>query len=117
MICSGLGETKYVAKPLVRYRRLSGSFTAEGRGIITVFRWRIKKLLVNGGLKKFKIQILDFKNFFYEELKEEDKKLLDLFTEKYNLINALKKCFYFKRFRRKLLDELIVRVLFLFGVL
>ena len=115
MVCSSLGEIKYVHKALVRYRRLNSSFTAEGRGIIAVFRWRIKKLIVGGGLKKFKTQILDFKELFYEEQNEENKKILDLFSEKYNLKNAIKKCFYPKRFRRKILDEFIVRVLFLFG--
>lgn len=117
MICSSLGEVKYVPKALVRYRRLNNSVTAEGRGIIAVFKWRIKKLLVGGGLKKFKTQILDFKELFYDELDENKKDLLDLFTEKYSLINAIKKCFYPKRFRRKILDEIIVRILFLFGVL
>ena len=117
MICAGLGEIRYVNKPLVRYRRLNNSVTAEGRGIITVFKWRIKKLLIGKELKKFKTQILDFKNFFYENLEEKNKKIMNLFTEKYNFINALKKCFYLKRFRRKLLDEIMLRILFLVGVL
>lgn len=117
MICSGLGEVKYVPKALVRYRRLNNNVTAEGRGIITIFKWRIEKLLIGSGLKKFKTQILDFKELFYNELDENKKRLLDLFTKKYNLINAMKKFFYPKRFRRKLLDEIIVRILFLFGIL
>ena len=117
MISAGLGEVKYVNKPLVRYRRLNNSVTAEGKGLFSVFKWRIKKLLIGGGLKKFKIQILDYKNFFYNDLNDDNKKLLDLFTEKYNFKNALKKTFYLKRFRRKLLDEIIVRILFLIGIL
>lgn len=117
MICSGLGEVKYVSKALVRYRRLNNSVTAEGRGIITIFKWRIEKLLIGSGLKKFKTQILDFKELFYNELDENKKILLDLFTKKYNLVNAMKKFFYPKRFRRKLSDEIIVRILFLFGIL
>ena len=117
MICTGLGEARYVNRPLVRYRRLNNSVTAEGKGFISIFKWRIKKLLIGRGLKKFKIQILDYKKFFYKDLNNDNKKILDLFTEKYNLKNALKKCFYLKRFRRKILDEIIVRTLFLIGVL
>lgn len=117
MVCSGLGTVKYVPKALVRYRRLNNSVTAEGRGFISVFKWRIKKLLVGGDLKKFKTQILDFKEIFYDKLSNENKELLSLFTQKYNLKNSVKKCFYPKRFRRKILDEIIVRILFLFGVL
>ena len=117
MICSGLGEVKYVPKALVRYRRLDNSVTAEGRGIISVYKWRIKKLLFGKGLKKFKTQILDYKELFDKDLEEEKQKLLGLFTEKYVFSNAMKKCFYPKRFRRKFTDEITVRVLFLFGVI
>ena len=38
-------------------------------------------------------------------------------NKKYNFINALKKTFYPKRFRRKLIDEISVRILFLIGKL
>lgn len=117
MICSSMGNIVYVQEPLVRYRRLRESVTAEGRGFIYVIKWRIKKLVLGDGFKKFKNQILDFKRLFYNDVSEENQKLLDLFTEKYNFKNAIKKLFYPKRFRKKLIDEIMVRILFLFGVL
>jgi len=46
----------------------------------------------------------------------EDSKLLSLFTrKKYNLIVALKKVFYPKMFRQKLVDEIMIRFFFLIG--
>ena len=50
-------------------------------------------------------------------LKNLNKKILDLFTEKYSFKNAIKKLFFPKKFRRKLLDECMIRVLFLFGII
>ena len=98
----------YIKEPLVRYRRLSESITSEGRGIFYVIKWRIKNLVIGNGFKKFKNQILDFKRMFYDDVSDENKKLLDLFTEKF---------VYPKRFRKKVIDDLMLRILFLFGVL
>jgi len=117
MICSGLGNVVCVEEPLVRYRRLSNNVTAEGKGIIAVLKWRIKKLIFGGGFKKFKYQILDFKELFYNDLNQEQKKCLDLFSQKYNLCNAIKKTFSAKRFRSKIIDEIFVRICFLFGII
>ena len=117
MVCSCFGDIKYVKEPLVKYRRLTENVTAEGKGFISAMKWRIKKLVLDNGFKKFKYQILDFKKLFYSEASFENKKILDLFTEKYNLKNAIKKLFYPKRFRRKLLDEFMIRFLFLFGII
>ena len=45
-------------------------------------------------------------------------KILDLFgNEKYSFIKAIKKAFYPKRIRSKLSDEIMLRVLFIFGSL
>jgi len=117
MICTALGNIIYVNEPLVRYRRISESVTAEGRGFVYLLKWRIKKLVFGNGFKKLKNQILDFKKLFYNDVSKDKQKLLNLFTEKYNLKNAIKKFIYPKRFRRRLLDEIMVRILFLFGVL
>lgn len=119
MICSSMGEVTFVEEPLVRYRRLEESVTAEGKGWIEVMKWRFKKLLFEGGFKKFKTQILDFKKLFYKSpyLSKENKRLLRLFTRYYNPIYAIIKFLYPKRFRRKFTDEILVRILFLIGVL
>lgn len=117
MICSAFGQIKYVKKSLVKYRRLNKSVTAEGRGFFTLLKWRIKKLVFGDGMKKIKLQILDYKKMFYENIDEKYKSLLDLFSEKYSFKSNIKKAFYPKRFRRKMIDELLVRMLFLLGII
>ena len=49
---------------------------------------------------------------------DEQKEILDLFSnEKYNFFKALKKAFYPKRIRRTLMDDLMLRIIFVLGVL
>ena len=118
MICSGFGQIVYDDKSLVKYRRHNKSVTVEGKSKIELFIWRVKKFLIGDSLKDIKKQLQEYKTFFAEELKEDDRKLLELFTkEKYSFIVALKKFLYPKRFRRKFIDELSVRILFLIGKL
>ena len=118
MICSGFGQIVYDDKSLVKYRRHNKSVTVEGKSKIELFIWRVKKFLIGDSLKDIKKQLQEYQTFFAKELKEDDRKLLELFTkEKYSFIVALKKFLYPKRFRRKFIDELSVRILFLIGKL
>lgn len=55
---------------------------------------------------------------FYNKLPDENKKLLDIFVqEKYNFFKAIRKVFYPQKLRRKLIDDIMIRILFLLGVL
>lgn len=115
MICSGFGEIIYDNKSLVKYRRHSKSVTVEGKTPLQLLIFRIKKFFIGDSLKKIKKQWKEYENFYYNELDEKNKKLLKLFTHKYNFFIALRKTFYPKRFRRKIIDEISVRILFLIG--
>lgn len=118
MICSGFGNIIYNKEPLVKYRRHGNSVTAEGKNNLELLTWRIKKFFVGDSLRQIKKQLIEYQNLYANNLKDEDKKLLKLFTnEKYSLINAIKKTFYPKRFRRKIIDEIMLRCIFLIGKL
>lgn len=118
MICSGFGEIIYDDKSLVKYRRHTQSVTVEGKNILQLMMWRVKKFLVGDSLKQIKRQLEEYENLYKDNLNVENQKLIDMFTRKrYNFVIALKKTFYPKRFRRKLIDEVGVRILFLFGKL
>jgi len=118
MICSGFGEIIYDDKSLVKYRRHNKSVTVEGKSKVELFVWRVKKFLISDSLKQIKKQLQEYEKLYSNDLTEENKKLLKLFTtEKYNFLIALKKAFYPKRFRRKFIDEISIRILFIFGKL
>lgn len=116
MICSGFGEIVYDDKSLVKYRRHNKSVTVEGKSRLQLFIWRVKNFLIGDSLKQIKKQLQEYERLFSNNLSEENRKLLKLFTnKKYNFIVTLKKVFYLKRYRRKLIDELSVRILFILG--
>ncbi len=117
MICSGFGEIIYDSKSLVKYRRHTKSVTVEGKNALQLFIFRIKKFIIGDSLKQIKKQWKEFETFYYDNLNDNDKKLLKMFTHKYTFFIALKKVFYPMRFRRKIIDEINLRVLFLIGKL
>lgn len=117
MVCSGFGEIIYDSKSLVKYRRHNKSVTVEGKNPFELLVFRIKKFIVGNSLKQIKEQWKEYEKFYYNELDEKDKKLLKLFTHRYNFFMDLRKTFYPRRFRRKIIDEINVRILFLIGKL
>lgn len=118
MICTGFGNVVQDDVVTVKYRRAKTNATVEGQGIIAMYVWRIKKMFLGEGMKDLRKQQKFFKELFYDDLSDENKKILDTFQgEKYNFFKALKKMFYPKKIRRKLVDDLSIRILFLFGIL
>lgn len=118
MVCSGMGNVAYNDEVVVKYRRFQKNATAEGQNAFKVLLWRIEKLFTDNGMKDIKIQQLEYKKMFYDKMSEENKAFLDTFVqEKYNFFKALKKAFYPQKLRRKLVDDLMVRILFIFGIL
>ncbi len=118
ILCIGLGNVAYSNVTTVKYRRRKENATSEGQGYIRLLIWRIKNLLFKNGMKDIKQQMFNFKELYYEELSEENKKIIDLFSnKKYNFFVALKKAFYPKRIRKSLVDDLALRIIFILGVL
>ena len=103
---------------MVKYRRFQKNATAEGQNIFKIFLWRMEKLISDNGMKDIKKQQCEFKKMFYQKVSSENQKILDIFVaEKYHFFGALKKAFYPQRLRRKWIDDIMVRVLFILGIL
>ena len=118
LICIGMGNIAYSDVTTVKYRRMKTNATVEGQGYFRLFIWRVKNLLINDGIKDIKRQMINLKNTYYNNLSDENKKELDLFSEeKYNFFRALKKTFYPNKLRARFVDDLMLRILFLIGIL
>lgn len=118
LLCIGLGNVAYDNVTTVKYRRRKQNATSEGQGYLRLLAWRIKHLIVNDGMKDIKQQMLNFKEFYYYQLLEEKRKALDLFAnQEYTFKNAMKKAFYPKRLRNNFIDDIMLRVIFIMGVL
>lgn len=79
----------------------------------TRIKWLIRSLKEESDIHK---RTVEFNRCFGDRLRSRDKRVLDMFTGgKYNLIYALRKCFYPKRWRPVISSEIVVRLLMLIG--
>ncbi len=118
LLCIGLGNVAYNNVTTVKYRRRKENATSEGQGYFRLLIWRVKNLLFNDGIRDIKQQMINFKDYYYYSLSDENKKILDLFAnEQYSFLNVIKKTFYPKKIRRNIFDDFMLRIIFLIGVL
>ena len=116
MIATSLGIIIYDSEPSLEYRRTGNNVTPGGKGFLKLQLFRIKKFLFGDYFKNVKKQIKKFKACFYNKLSEDDKKMIDLFDiDGYSIKTTLKKVFYPSFFRQNLIDELLIRCMFLIG--
>ena len=117
LLCVGLGNVAYNNVTTVKYRRRKENATSEGQGYISLLMWRIKNLLLKDGMQDIKQQMINYKDYYYYQLSKENRAIIDLFSSDYNLENSFKKAFHPKRIRNRLIDDIMIRVIFLMGVL
>lgn len=115
MIAAGLGKVIYDNEPTVDYRRTGSNVSPSGKAGISLQIYRIKKFVMGKYFKNIRKQINKYSLQFSNELSAKNKKVIDMFSFKYNFFKSFKKVFYTKMFRQRFLDEVFCRVLFLFG--
>jgi len=116
MVCAGLGKVVYDPSVTMRFRRHNGAASKEGMSFLKLQIWRVKTYFKNDKISIIRKMIGNFNQQFGDRLKPEDKELLDLYThEKHTLSIGLKKAFHKGRFRPKMTDEIMLRMIALIG--
>lgn len=109
------GKLLYDATPTVIQRRHRLTTSACNQTIIYKFIWRIKHVLRGEYLWQIKKMIMLYKELYYSQvLSETEKKFLKLFTKK-DMRGYFGKLFYPHRLRKKVVDEILLRILFMIG--
>ena len=116
MLCQGLGKVLFDPRPLMNYRRHGGNISASTKNRIAFLIWRLKHFLIDGEIKNIRAQMQEYSDFYAFQLNEEDRRILELFTKR-NIVTAIKKLFYSHMFRQNIPDEIMLRCLFLLGLL
>lgn len=116
MVCSGLGKVVFDPRPLMKYRRHGENITPSTQSKIKFMVWRIKHFFVEGHIKDIQATIQEYSDLFADLLRKEDQKILELLTKR-NVVTAVKKVFYPHMFRQNVPDEIMLRGLFLLGIL
>lgn len=119
MICAAFGRVIYDRGFIsVKYRRIEKSISPGGKNFLALQIWRFKKFFLNDYFMKIREQLWEFADLYFAELSNENAKIMRLFAKKkYHLTLALKKMFYPVRFRQGVVEEGMVRLLFLIGKL
>ena len=114
MLTSAFGEVFYDSKPCANHRRNPGAYSSQDTNFWTTQKDRFIKFFKNNGFDNIYNVISEFYEMFNKELKEKDKKTMELFLYRgYNPIKYCKKIFYPHRLRYDFKDELMLRIIFL----
>ena len=116
LVCQGLGKVIYDERVTVKYRRHGNNVSAGGMSFFKFQVWRFKKFFLGNYFTNIREMLREYEENYHEMLTPEDRRLLALFTQKgYHLNVAAKKVFYPARFRASMIDELMLRLIFLIG--
>lgn len=116
MVCAGLGKAIYDPSVTMKFRRHPGSASAEGMSFFKLQLWRIRTYFKKDRFSLIRKMIRNFKEIYGDGLCSEDKELLDLYSEeRHTLLLGLKKAFHKGRFRPKMADEIMLRMIALIG--
>lgn len=116
MLFSAFGSVIYDPKPCASYRRHVEAVTSRDQTGIKFWGWRIQHFL-KGGFGEYKEILQDFYEVMGDRLSEQERKMLYLFAKKGYIPGVFEKVFYPKRLRRRWVDEVALRLAFLFGFL
>ena len=116
MVCAGLGKAIYDSSVTMKFRRHSGSASAEGMSFFKLQLWRVRTYFKKDRFSLIRKMIRNFKEIYGDSLSPENKELLDLYSEEqHTLLLGLKKAFHKGRFRPKMMDEIMLRMIALIG--
>ena len=116
LVASAFGKVVYDNTPTVKYRRHKENVSEEEAGVLKLIVRTIKRRKFSNIWNKLKKQLINFNEIYGENLKEEDKKILKLFiNEKFSFRNYFRKIFYNGRYKDKIKDEIVIRIMFALG--
>lgn len=111
MIAEQFGTVFFDTRITARHRRLKNSLSAMN--LPKRVAWFIKALQSK---TEISTTVKEFLRVFGDETSISDRKILEWFNhDRYNIVDALKKACYYKRWRPSILSEIAVRVLMVLG--
>lgn len=108
------GRLFYLDEPVAEYRRNDQAASWSNHSAVSLLFWRIKMFLFGDEPGKISKELRDLLQVFRPVMSEEDRKMMEIFTVR-SFPNYFRKLFYPARLRRRLVEELELRLLFLFG--
>ena len=113
--CAACGEVYYNSNPSAKYRRHDTAVTnaSNPSGKLGRYLGQIKEIFLSSNSFEEQRNILPYvKENYLLDIKGENLSLVLLFTSKKTILTQLKKTFWLKRYRKKIVDELGYRMAF-----
>lgn len=109
-LCSAFGEIVYDDRVCALYRRHGKNHSQDSFDFIRFQWWRFKNFWLDSKFTEYQTFLREFYRFYADRLPPEQRSALQLFQSRGH---ALKKACYPKRLRSTVLDEIILRTVFL----
>ena len=110
MMAAAFGELIYCPTISATHRRHGDNHSTDPTNFIQFQLWRIRYFLKENQFAQYHAMLQEFYQLYQDDLTEKDKKDLALFQSDGK---ALRKCFFPKRLRSKMTDEVMLRLAFL----
>lgn len=110
ILCSAFGEIVYDNRVCANYRRHNNNVSPVNLSFWQFQFWRLKHFWVENKFAEYHSMLEEFYSFYADDLAKEQREVLQLFQSKGH---SLKKAFYPHRLRSTLLDEIMLRMVFL----
>jgi glycosyltransferase involved in cell wall biosynthesis len=111
VMAAGMGKVLYSKNSLALYRRHSRAVTFEGTSLSWIKKWarRVKTFLVNGDIKKIRIDLREFLRLYGNCLKKSDREAIEIFSgvAPFSRVRCL---FFGGKIRRKMREDLLFRL-------
>ena len=116
MLYTAFGKVICDNTPCAYYRRHESAVTSAKQSGIGMWIWRIKTFFF-GGFAEYGEILRDFDQTMGGRLNNKERRMVHLFANGHYFPDVFVRVFYPKRLRRKLLDELALRLVFFIGKL
>ena len=111
-MAAAYGRLYAINEPLAEYRRNDQAASWSNHSALSLLVWRVKKFLAGDESPKIAKELRDLRDVFSPVMIEDDRAMMDVFTEK-SRAHYFRRLFWPARLRRRLLEELELRTLFL----
>ncbi|MBQ3278580.1 MAG: glycosyltransferase [Clostridia bacterium] len=106
------GRLYAINEPLAEYRRNDQAASWSNHSAISLLVWRMKKFLAGDEPEKIAKELRDLREVFAPVMIEQDQEMMKVFTEK-SRAHYFRRLFWPDRLRRRKIEELELRFLFL----
>lgn len=108
------GRLFYLNEKTVEYRRNEKAASYANHSALSLLIWRIRMFFRGKEPQQIARHLKRIRAVFGDVMSENDRRMMDIFTQK-TIVNYFRRLFYPRRLRSRFVEEIELRILFMFG--